>query len=133
MTRRAHIPDKTKLASALLALGLIDYEHAKAMGRDNFLSLFQFDHGILHGVEVNNEFWNLTPRLILEHREKSGKDTGIVAKVKRISRANDASMTRLLAKLTGKDTPPTRRSRIPARISAWPPKGSRKMQSRSFR
>lgn len=114
---RAHISDRTKLASVLLVLGQIDYEHAKAMGRENFLSLWQFDHGILHAIEVNDEFWNLTPRLISPHREKSRKDTSIVAKVKRISRANDAAVNRLLKRQGGE----------PAPRSRWP---SRKIQSR---
>lgn len=73
-----------KLASALLALGDIPYLDAKQMSAEQIISLYQFDHGILHAIEVNDEFWNFTPRLIKPHREKSKKDTAIVAKVKRI-------------------------------------------------
>lgn len=101
MSARARISDRTKLASALLALGWIDYEHAKEMGRENFLSLWHFDHGVLHAIEINNEFWNLTPRLILPHRGKSKKDAGTIAKVKRLARANDDAVRRLLAKEPG--------------------------------
>ncbi len=86
MSKRAHIGLKTKLASALLALGHVSYTDAQAMGAENLISLYQWDHNILHGIKVNNEFWNLTPKLIREHREKSKRDTAIVAKSKRIRR-----------------------------------------------
>lgn len=95
MAKRKHISLKTKLASALLELGHIPYADAKEMGEANFLSLWTFDHGILHGVEVNNSFWNLTPRLIVPHREKSRKDAGVVAKVKRLEKAHAAHIERM--------------------------------------
>lgn len=84
MTKRAHIPMETKLASALLALGEIPYDHAKLMTVDQIISLYHFDHNILHAIEVNNEFWNLTPLGIMAHRAKSKRDAGIIAKGKRI-------------------------------------------------
>lgn len=131
VSRRAHISDRTRLASALLALGLVEYEHAKAMGRENFLSLFHFDHGILHGVEVNDEFWNLTPRLIPPHREKSKADTGIVAKVKRMARATSEAQARLLAKATGQDAPEPRRRKVKIKSRGFQ-KGYRPIRSRGF-
>jgi hypothetical protein len=85
VSERAHIPLKVKLASALLQLRdehgapLIPYEHAKAMSAEQIISLFQWDHGILHAIEPIDEPWNLTPRLIPPHREKSARDTTIVA------------------------------------------------------
>jgi hypothetical protein len=134
--KRAKISDRTKLASALLAIGLIDYDHAKAMGRENFLSLFHFDHGILHGVEVNDEFWNLTPRLIPPHREKSRKDTSTVAKVKRLERAEALRKMAAVCRATGIDIDkvvlrPKRKAKIAARVNPWPAKGSRKIHSRN--
>ena len=86
MAKREHISLKTKLASALLMLGYVPYSDAKQMTADQVISLFHWDHNILHGIEVNNEFWNLTPKLIREHREKSKRDTAIVAKSKRLVR-----------------------------------------------
>lgn len=118
MTARAHIADKTKLASALLALGLIDYEHAKEMGRDNFISLFQFDHGILHAIEINDEFWNLTPRLIAPHREKSRKDTSIVAKVRRLTKEQEDFQRKVLARPCGEKRQPTGNFRSGRKIAA---------------
>jgi len=77
----------TKLASALLALGHVRYEDAKLMTQDQIISLYQFDHGILHAIDPINEFWNLTPMLVKDHREKSRRDTSIIAKVKRLRQA----------------------------------------------
>lgn len=119
MTARARINMETKLASALLALGHVPYDDAKKMSAAQLCSLYHFDHGILHGVEINNEFWNLTPRLISPHREKSRTDTGIVAKIKRLARANDAAVNRLLARDRGEQKP----------RSKW---AGRKIESRGF-
>ncbi len=88
MSRRQQPNLTTKLASALLALGHIPYADAKQMTATQLLSLYHFDHGILHAIEINNDFWNLTPRLIAPHREKSKTDAGIVAKARRIEREN---------------------------------------------
>lgn len=83
---RDHISWKTKYAAALRLIGNIDYDHAKQMHEDQIISLFQVDHGILHAIDPINDHWNLTPRLRPEHKDKSRRDTGIVAKVKRIER-----------------------------------------------
>jgi hypothetical protein len=86
--RRKRISDKTKLAASLLDRGEIPYEHAKLMGQTNFLSLYQYDHNILHesGHPDRDEFWNLKPRLIREHREKTKRDAKIIAKGRRLRR-----------------------------------------------
>lgn len=77
---------ETQLAATLLALGDVPYEDAKKMTAKQIISLYQFDHGILHGIDPINEFWNYTPRLIAPHRRKSAIDTGKVAKTKRIEK-----------------------------------------------
>lgn len=71
MTARRAPNLETKLASVLLALGRIPYDDAKAMGRTNFLSLWQYDHNIRHAEDGSGEFWNLAPMLIVPHRIKS--------------------------------------------------------------
>jgi hypothetical protein len=119
-TRRKHLTLKTKLASAIRELFKIDYEHAKLMTEDQILSLAQYDHGILHGIEVVDEHWNYTPRMILPHREKSRRDTAIVAKAKRIDRKWEGFMAAV-----------SEGRKPPKHASAWP-KG-RKMQSRKFK
>lgn len=122
MSNRASLNLTTKLAAALLQLRgpdgepLIPYEHSKIMTAAEIVSLFQFDHGILHSTEPINEPWNLTPRLIPEHREKSKNDTKIAAKLKR---------------LRG-ETCNGPRKKIAQRQNAWPAKGTRKIKSRPF-
>ena len=121
MSARAHISLRTKLASALLALGHVPYDDAKQMTADQIVSLYQWDHAVLHGVEINDAFYNLTPMLIAPHRAKSRKDTGIVAKVKRLEKMRAEAQQRLLGKEPGKSARPK---------SKWP---KRKIKSRGFR
>ena len=78
----------------------MDYEHAKLMSAAQIISLYHFDHGVLHALDGQDEPWNLTPRLISGHREKSRRDTSIVAKVKRIERDTQEFRDRILRKGT---------------------------------
>jgi hypothetical protein len=84
--KRKHISWKTKYAAALLALGDIPYAHAREMTKDQIISLYHIDHGILHETENENvdQWWNLTPKLIQAHREKTKADAKIIAKSRRI-------------------------------------------------
>jgi ribonuclease HIII len=83
---RKHISWKTKYASALLALRHIPYDDAKQMTEDQIISLYQVDHNILY-ESLNpdrDKYWNLTPTLIKEHREKTKADAKVIAKGKRL-------------------------------------------------
>ena len=94
--KRKAISWKTKCAAAVLDAQLVRerfglyphrwYDDAKRMTEDQFLSLFQWDHNILHATHDENRdmFWNLTPLLIKEHREKTKVDAKVIAKSKRI-------------------------------------------------
>jgi hypothetical protein len=94
--KRKHISWKTKCAAAVLdafaqreRFGLYPgrwYDDAKKMTEDQFLSLFQWDHNILHSSEdeSRDRFWNLAPMLIDAHRKKTKADAKVVAKSKRI-------------------------------------------------
>jgi hypothetical protein len=96
MSNRKHISWKTRCASAVLDAQLVRerfglypqrwYDDAKKMTEDQFLSLFQWDHNILHATEdeSRDKFWNLTPLLIQEHRTKTKTDAKVVAKGRRI-------------------------------------------------
>jgi len=84
--KRKHISLKTKVASALLALNHIPYEDSKLMSADEICACYEFDHGVLHALGGEDAPWNLTPRLKAPHREKSKKDTAIVAKARRIDK-----------------------------------------------
>lgn len=120
MTARAHINKDTKLAATLLALGDIPHDDAKLMSADQIISLYHFDHGELHAFTKNNHFSNLTPRLITPHRRKSRTDTGIVAKVRRLTKEQEAFQRKVLARPCGEKR---------QRTGNWP---SRKMRGRGF-
>lgn len=111
MGPRKHISDRTKLASTLLALGDIPYDDAKQMTSAQIISLYHFDHGELHAFTGNDQFWNLTPRLILPHRAKSKIDTGIVAKARRI----DSKWSSFMTNVAAGQKPIARPSRWPKR------------------
>jgi hypothetical protein len=111
MSRRKHIPLKTKLAAALCQMlrpnadgnlePVIDHESSKAMTEDQVLSIFHFDH---HPVPKHRNgpdaHWNLTPRPIIEHRHKSATvDTPGAAKDARIEAREAAFRRRVLAKV----------------------------------
>ena len=86
MVKRKHISWKTKCASLLLQLGDIPYDDAKQMTKDQIISLYHCDHNILHETEREDrdEFWNLTHRLIHDHRRKTKEDAKVIAKGRRI-------------------------------------------------
>jgi hypothetical protein len=129
---RYHSWHETRLAAALLALGAVPYDDAKAMGETNFLSLFAFDHNIRHAEDGTDDFWNLAPMLIPAHRKKTAEiDVPSIAKTKRLAKAR-AALQLFLA--TGEKPPiPGRRKRkIPQPVNPWPAKGSRKLRSRGF-
>jgi hypothetical protein len=96
MKGRKHISWKTRCAAAVLdammrreRFGLYPqrwYDDAKKMTEDQFLSLFHWDHNILHETkhEHRDQYWNLAPVLIREHREKTQADAKIIAKSRRI-------------------------------------------------
>lgn len=99
----------TKLAAALLTLGDVPWEDAKRMTAAQINSLYQFDHyPIRHEAGGPAEPWNLRPVLIAPHRRKSSADRSEIAKIGRVSRAQDAHVNRLLAKDRGEPRPPSR-------------------------
>lgn len=129
---RKRIPWKTKYAAALLALGHVPYEHAKLMHEDQIISLYQIDHGMLHAFDGPDAFWNLTPKLVREHREKSKRDKSITAKADRINDAQRAHMQRQSAKLTGSIPEPRRQKRKIARhVDPWGKKFRAKLRRKA--
>ena len=116
MTRRKHISWKTRCAAALLSTFQCRnmYDDAKQMTEDQFLSLFHWDHNILHSTEHEDRdrFWNLTPMLILAHREKTKSDVKVVAKGRRIraKMRNDGLLMNVPLEV-GEPTPRRLRSR----------------------
>ena len=138
MTKRAHVSLRVKLASALAELQYlrgdpIPWEQLKAMTAEHLLSLYTWDHGALHYFTANNHFTNLTPRLILAHREKSKKDAAIVAKSKRITKK---PLTRAMEKMVAVDVRgakadgPRRQPMAGSKASPWKRKMSGKVERR---
>ena len=97
-----HEPRLTKLASALLALGDITYDEAKTMTAEQVISYYDFDHGIRKAEGGSDMFYNLTPRLREEHREKTRKiDIPEIAKNKRRASKHEAHRLRMAEKEAG--------------------------------
>jgi|SRR5215510_184074 len=126
MGSRPHISLKVKLASTLLALGHVSYEDSKSMTANQICSLYQFDHHpIRYADGGSNHPSNLTPRLIIQHREKTKSDATERSKERKIRRAIDKHAQKMLLK-------PNRHGVIEVwgKVrSRWP---KRKIPSRSF-
>lgn len=89
MNERAYIPFPERLAATLACL--LPQEQRDQMRRARVeaqavISLFHFDHIELHAIGGSDLWWNLDPKEVAPHREKSRGDTSIVAKSKRIRR-----------------------------------------------
>lgn len=108
---RKHIGLKTKLAAALLTIlredesgklvPVISHDDAKKMTADQILSVFHFDHWpVAKHMDGEDVHWNLVPRPIIEHREKTAThDTPIAAKVKRVTADQEEFRAKMLAKV----------------------------------
>jgi len=86
MPGRKHISARKRAAIFALALGDVPYADAKKMTEDQILSLYHLDHNMLYENKHpdRDEYWNYTPRLIREHREKTKHDAAIIAKGRRL-------------------------------------------------
>lgn len=145
---RAYIPLTERLAAALACLlpqEQRDDLRARRVPARVVVALFEVDHLVLHAPPFNgsDKWHNLDPKLKAPHREKSRRDTIIVAKTKRLAaKTAERPATGLRSPLIGL-TPsglvqaadaqnalsgrPKRK--IPSRPHSWP---KRKMQSRPF-
>lgn len=124
VAKRGHISLKVKLASFIIEHFKIDREHARQMTPEMLMSLVTYDHVVYHTWTQDDHPVNLTPRLILDHREKSKTDKTVISKAKRVSEKEEAFRRRLLAKTQSDTLPPD-----PKKYQ-WA-KG-RKIQSRGF-
>ncbi len=113
---------KAKLAAALRELAEIPMDHARQMTADQVISLFQFNHILLHRDHKHepwvDDHWNIEPLLIKAHRERTAKiDVPQMRKSDRIHQAHEEFRARLLQP----------RNERPERKSKWP---KRKMRPR---
>lgn len=88
------------------------------MTATQIVSLFQFDHyPIRHEAGGPAEPWNLVPRLIAVHRIKTKKDAGEIAKIRRITPAQEEFRARML---TPRDEREPKKSKWPKRSMRRP-------------
>lgn len=119
---RAYIPYPHRLAAALACLlpqEMRDDLRRRRVDPKEVEALFDIHHIIAWAIDPDNGWHNLHPMLRAEHKERTRKDIGAIAKVKRLGRATAEGQARLLAKAPGKSARPK---------SKWP---KRKMQSRN--
>lgn len=115
---RAYVSFKTKLAAAIASM-FLTHDEAKALSEDQVLSLVAWDHDpIPHTHDGPDVHFNLVPRLIPGHREKTAKiDVPMIAKTRRLSKEHEDFQRRLLKP----------RAERPVKKSRW---GSRPFQKR---
>ena len=113
MAVRKYISLKTKLAAAISAL-FLTHDEAKALSEDQVLSLIAWDHDpIPHAHDGEDVHYNLVPRLIPAHREKTAKvDIPQIRKTDRLNEAHQEFQRRMLMP---RDERPPKRSRWPSR------------------
>jgi hypothetical protein len=133
---------KTKLAATLACLLPQSERDEYRRGRvsaETILRLFEFDHVRLHALGGTDKWFDLDPKLHAVHREKSRRDTAIVAKVKRLAAVRPyasafAAAESLIAAMDSQvaaSNPKRSKRRIAKRANGWPPRGSRPLRSRS--
>ena len=91
--RRKHISLRTKLTAALACMlpdGIETLARHGNWKEDDVLSMFEWDHIVLHSWGGGDEWFNLHPMLKADHRAKSRLDTKRAAKVKRLRDAPQA-------------------------------------------
>jgi hypothetical protein len=102
---RKYISLRERLAAALSLLlpqEQRDDLRARQVPAKTVIALFEPDHNVLHALGGKDRWWNLTPLLKAPHREKSRRDTSIVAKVRRLKPEQKEFLRRVLAKPCGK-------------------------------
>lgn len=106
MSKRQHVSLTTKLACCLAELQMLrgapfEREALKSMSAAQVVSLYNFDHAELHTLTANDAFWNLTPRLILDHRAKTKNDRRELRKNRKGGKAHKRHLTTMAAKING--------------------------------
>lgn len=133
MTRRTKRPRKyvairEKWAAALSLLlpqDVRDNLRERKVPAKTVIALFDQDHVVLHAFDGPDRWWNFTPMLRAVHREKSRRDTSIVAKGDRLKAEHEEFRRRMLTPGRSKKR---ERSTIPTGSF---PKGHRPLRSRN--
>lgn len=96
---RKYILLREQLAAALAMLlptQQRDELRAAKVPAKTVIALFSPDHGILHALGGSDRWFNIYPMLREPHKEKSRRDTAIVAKVRRIAPEHEEFRRRML-------------------------------------
>lgn len=126
---RKYINLRERLAAALSMLlpqELRDELRAAKVPAKQIIAMFHQDHGELYALGGADRWWNLTPLLVIVHKQKSRKDTSIVAKVRRLSKDQEEFQRRVLKREPGQKR--ERKSRLQSRGFE---KGGRTLRSRN--
>ena len=115
MTKRRHMPVSVQLHACLILLGFnpdepIEWHHSIPLSHRPILADGRYEPD-------ENDPRYIVPMQKAEHRERTAKiDVPIAAKIKRLSKKQEAFRGRLLAKQTGDDPPrDVRKHRIQSR------------------
>lgn len=101
---RAYIPYPERLAAAyacLLPQDVRDDLRARHVPAEVVERMFTDDHIDLHALGGSDKWWNLDPKLRPEHKEKSRRDTSIVAKSRRLTREQEEFRRKVLDRPCG--------------------------------
>ena len=134
---RKYIALREQLAAALSMLlpqGQRDELRAAKVPAKSVIALFSMDHNHLHALGGPDTWPNLTPMLRAVHKEKSRRDTSIIAKVRRLSPDHEDFRRRMLSarKVDDGDAVEDRLSQRKRTIPSRPfGKGYRALRSRN--
>jgi len=117
---RKYVAMREKLAAALsmlLPASKRDLLREHLVPAKTVIGMFDQDHVVLHAFGGPDRWWNLTPMLRPAHRKKAAIDTAIVAKTKRIERAQQRHNKMMSTKiaLLSPSRPDRRKRKIPTR------------------
>jgi len=127
---RAYIPLTERYAAALACLlpqDVRDDLRRRRVSAKVVIAMFEVDHIELHAHDGSDRWHNLDPRPVAEHREKSRRDTSIVAKSKRLSKEHEEFRRRMMRRAEIEEHNDMV-ARIERSVSRWPQ--GRKIQQR---
>ena len=134
--KRAHIPISeiaASFAADRLPAAVRDDLRARKVSAKQILRMFTPDHVILFCWGGPDKWWNLDMRVRGPAlKAKDNADTSRAAKAVRIDRINEEAQRKLLARTNGHKHEPVKPKRKIQNGNGFPPKGSRKLQSRGF-
>lgn len=122
MIKRRRAPNQTERTAACLLMlkrgddWLIPEPLRSSGTAAEICRAVQWDHAHHHALGGDTRPQNITPMLVGDHKAKSNKDNGIIAKAKRLTKKEEEFRARLLSKAEGEPEPKRRpKAKIPSR------------------